>query len=446
MTPFQQFKADFSGKKVLIFGLGLQGRGVGDAQVFAKLGAKVTVTDQKTEADLAPSLHQLAGLEITYALSGHQQADILAAQVIIRNASVPWNHPLLELARQHHIPIKMDAALFFAYARPLAIAVTGTRGKSTTTTLISELLQAAGQNPILGGNITPAASLSFLENYRPTNFYVFELSSWQLQAFHQEKISPPIAVVTNLYPDHLLDRTYAQYVHDKTAIFAHQRPTDHLFLNAADPLTPQLKDQAKGIVDFFDAFQVPASWQPQLKGDHNRANIAAALKVAALMGVTPATAQTTVESFSPLPYRLEPITTINRVTIINDTTSTTPAATIAALKAYPGSILILGGASKRLPIEDLVNTVNTLSGKILLLPGTGTNEIKSRLDSTKVLGEFSSLPQILDQALRMAKPGSTILFSPGFTSFGQFHNEFDRGQQFNQAVSSYQHSPHHDTH
>lgn len=446
MTPYDHIKQDYQNKKVLVFGLGLQGRGVEDAIFFHQLGAAVHVTDKKTSAQLHTSLHRLKHHHLTYTLGEHKPEDVLNADIILRNASVPWEHPLLKLARSKNIPIHMDAELFFHYAKPQAIGITGTRGKSTTTHLIYQILKTDIAQPssalsktgitkvILAGNAVSHASLPLLQQHQPQNLYVFELSSWQLQAFHQSKLSPHLAIVTNLYPDHLLDCTYQQYRQDKAAIFLYQQSDDITFFNHDNPDSKPLITQAPAQLATFSANDVPTDWNLSLKGTHNRENIAAAIKVAHHLHIEPELIKQSVMSFQPVPYRLQEIATVNNITIINDTTSTTPIATIKALETYPNSILILGGSTKHLPTEELINSINQQARAVVLLSGTGTDEIKDKINPSLLKGEYSNLRDSLKKALSLSELSRYILFSPAFTSFGMFSNEFDRGEQFNQIV------------
>lgn len=436
MTPFLQFAKDYQQKKVLIFGLGLQGRGVGDVQIFSQIGAQVKVTDKKSANQLAPSLKLLKKYpDLSFSLGKTTKNDILWADVIIRNASVPWNHPLLQLARSKSIPVKMDAALFFEYAQPKkAIAITGTRGKTTTTHLIYQVLRASKHKSTLAGNCTPTASLELLKKYDPETYYIFELSSWQLQAFDQEKISPPISLITNFFPDHLLDKTYPEYIHDKLAIFKYHTKTGMLFANQDNPDCRKYIKNSPGKIIWFTKNQVK-HLKLKLKGKHNQENVAAAMAVFSHLGIKSKMAIQTIENFSSIPYRLENIATVNQVTFINDTTSTTPIATIKALDTYPNSIILIGGATKNLPIDQMVKSLERKAKKIILLKGQGANQIKTKIPKSKLLsGEFSSLKDAVITAFNLAQPGDTILFSPGFLSFEMFQNEFDRGEQFNQIV------------
>jgi len=440
MTPFARFEQDFTGKRVLIFGLGTQGRGFGDAKIFAQIGAKVSVADRQNTSNLKTSLEKLQAFPISYHLGQEPTPELLNQEAIIRNASIPYNHPFLIQARKKGIPIYEDACLFFSYARPKqVVAITGTRGKTTTSHLILQMLQKT-QKAVLAGNAVPVASLELLSQFDPSTYYVFELSSWQLQAFHDFKLSPPLSLITNLYPDHLLDRSFSEYVHDKTAIFAYQKPEDTIFLYRHSKKLTSLASSVPSRLGYFDESDLPNDWPINLVGPHNRANAAAALALARHLKLPESSIKSTLEAFIPPPFRLQPLGKIKGRPIINDTTSTTPVATIAALKAYPNSVLIVGGTSKNLPLKPLAQAINTLASTVILLPGTGTQELKSLLTHPRVLGPYPQLSQAFSEAIKVSKPDQTILFSPGFASFGQFTNEFDRGQQFNQLFQDLSHA------
>ena len=434
MTPFDQIKKDFQGKTVLILGLGLQGRGVGDAKFFAELGSKVVVSDQKTQADLQNSINQLTDYDIEYKL-GEQTNDLLSGvDLIIRNASVPWNHQVLQSAREKQIPVKMDAALFFEYCQPdKSIAVTGTRGKTTTTLLISHILKTANIKHVLAGNLVPTPSVDLIKEYSPDTWYLFELSSWQLQAFHDLGQSPHLSVFTNIYPDHLLDRDFDNYLKDKTAIYQYQKKQDKLIINQQQKARIFKSSSTISQIIEFNPDQA-SSISTSLVGTHNQENISAAMSVAKQLNIDDTTTTKALGTFRVPPFRLEKIATHNQTDFINDTTSTTPIATIKALQAYPNSTLIVGGTSKNLPVEDLISVINKSAKHIITLPGTGTDQIVSKINPGKLVVQAKDLESAIQSAISVTQPGDTILFSPGFTSFGLFTNEFDRGEKFNQFV------------
>jgi UDP-N-acetylmuramoylalanine--D-glutamate ligase len=440
-SPLTKFHADFHSKKILIFGLGLLGRGAGDARFFVSLGCPVRVTDLKSKAQLQASLAALDGLDLEYVLGKHRSQDIDWADVIIRNAAVPWDHPLLIRARELGKPVYMDTQLFVRYANIPIIGITGTRGKTTTSHMTHTLLSTLSDKKILlGGNISGRATLPLLADITQATatLAVLELSSWQLQAFKTAKISPHIAAVTNLYPDHL--NTYknmSEYIKDKQTITRFQTGRDHLIVNTRQKARVTAFLQTKAQVHWFDAADLPAGIALDIPGNHNRENAAAAIKIATLLGIKPAQSLPIIQHFPGVPFRLQHIATVNNIKIFNDTTSTTPTATAVALESFNRPvILILGGSDKKLPVSHLAKKINHYAKKVLLIPGDGTQRIEKLLLPQLVIAKSASVTKLVKIALAGAKPGDIILFSPGFTSFGTFSNEFDRGVQFNQAVAA----------
>lgn len=436
-----QLRHKYSGKNVLIFGLGLLGRGIGDTRFFYKLGANIRVTDIKPAHKLTKALDQIKDLNnISYTLGKHEEKDIDWADVIVRNASVPWDHRLLDLARQQKKAIVMDTQLFVQYTGIFSIGITGTRGKTTTSYMIHHILKDHSPKKILlGGNIIGVATLPLMEEIDdPTeHIAVLELSSWQLQAFKQSKISPNIAVITNIYPDHL--NTYTsmkEYTDDKKAIITHQRSTDHAFFNADQKdLFSSWESLTKATSHWFSNKYLPQNISLDVIGPHNLQNAAAAYAVTAHLGISEEKVAESLSTFKGIPFRLEEIATSNNIKVFNDTTSTTPIALSTAIKSFDAPItLIMGGTDKKLPLKNVIININHEVDQIILLPGTGTDRIKPHLDPFKIILETSSLKKAFIKALSASKSGDIILFSPGFTSFGLFHNEFDRGEQFNQVV------------
>ncbi|MFH0863648.1 MAG: UDP-N-acetylmuramoyl-L-alanine--D-glutamate ligase [Candidatus Gottesmanbacteria bacterium] len=436
---------DFKGKNVLIMGLGIQGGGVGVARFFAQKGAKVTVTDLKSEDELLPSISSLADFPITYILGKHRADDFKNADLIIRNPDVSFDSPYLKIARENEIPVEMDESLFLKLCptRENVIGVTGTRGKTTVTLLIGAILQKAGYHTLLGGNLRGIATLSLLDKISSESKVVLELSSWQLQGLGWSKISPHIAVITNIFPDHLNRyKTMDDYIKDKKIIFAYQNYHDFLILNQENGITKELARYTKSKTVWFNKKFIPQKLIDvfRLKGDHNLENLAAAYQVAKILEIDDIKIIDAIRNFSGVNFRLEEVANLDGVTYVNDTTSTMPEATIAALKTYESKsiILIAGGSSKNLKVEELSKEIIKRVKALVLLDGTGTDElvssIKYKVSSIKILGKFSDVKQAILAAKGYAKKGDTILFSPGFTSFGMFKNEFDRGEQFNEII------------
>lgn len=429
----------FANKRVLIFGLGTLGGGIGDARFFAGLGAQVIVTDLKTETELAHSIQQLADYNISFHLGGHQEDDIWQADYILKNPSVPNDHPLIQLARKINKPVIMRSSLFAELSQIPIIGITGTRGKTTTTSMIFEILtKTTDRQVLLGGNIKGISDLELLSRIDDTKqpIAVMELSSWQLQGFAALNLSPHIAVITNLFPDHLNRYPSLEaYYHDKRQIVAHQTSGDYAVLNHQQPEFHQWAQTINSQVVWFDDSHIPPTLHLKLRGRHNYANAAAALSVANIVHIDPKAATAVLNQFAGVDYRLQTIAISNGIEWINDTTATTPVATMAALQsATKPPIVIVGGADKQLPLEDLAKALNQSTKKIILLQGSGTDKLLPLLKASLVLGPFDSMQTAVSSAKSVAHPGDVVILSPAFASFGLFVNEFDRGDQFNQCV------------
>jgi UDP-N-acetylmuramoylalanine--D-glutamate ligase len=435
---FKTIQAFYKNKTVLVVGLGLQGGGVGVAKFFAELGSNVIVTDKKTKDKLQSSVDALSQYSITYRLVVHEREDFLSADVIFKGPSVPWNMPELVEASEKGIPVEMEASFFASYCPCPIVGITGTRGKSTTTQMIYQLLKKAGRSVFLAGNIPQNPMINLLTQVKDTDIIVAELSSWQLSGFHKRKISPHISVFTNLYPDHLnYYPSMDEYFYDKSAIYQYQKENDLLIANKSLGRLIE-KQKSKSHISYFDETTFPG--HISLLGSHNQENAGAAYLVARELGIDQTTAVQTIQSFSGLPYRLEKIVTIDGIDVINDTTSTTPIACEKAINALGQRkiTLILGGNSKNLPFDSLLTKLSVVN-TIVLLKGTFTDQIIDQLDKTKVIGTpFDNLEEAVLTAFTHCDPKGVILFSPAATSFAQFKNEFHRGDEFNRIVRLYE--------
>jgi UDP-N-acetylmuramoylalanine--D-glutamate ligase len=421
------FQSEIVGKKVLIFGLGRQGGGTGDAEWLKSHGATVRLSDKDT----------------TLVKEGQTREQIDWAEIIIKNPGVPDDNELILYAKKSGKPVYTSIALFVKYAPVKTIGVTGTRGKSTTVALIADLLEAAYPGQVIrGGNIAGTSCLSLFDSLEGVAYAALELSSFQLHNFHELRVSPNIAVVTNLYPDHLNRYpSMDEYRLDKEAICKYQDKTDLCIYNSDNP---GAIDISRGSV----AIHVPYSsvqckdWQTTLPGAHNKENIAAMAALARELGIKESVARDVVADFSGVPFRQEVIATIAGVTYINDTTATTPtAAQKALLAATTPTIWITGGDTKKLPFFDLIAEAGScpLLKKIVILGSKNipdyVNALKD-ISGDKIVGTAMSMVEAVDLAKSLAEPGDTILLSPGFASFDLFENEFDRGRQFNEYVAS----------
>ncbi len=443
---------DLRGKRVLVMGLGLQGSGMAAARYVAQQGAIVRVTDMKSPEVLAPSVQALAGLPIEFVLGRHREEDFLWAEIVIRNPGVARSSPYLRLAREHGAQIEMEIALFFLACPGRIIGITGTRGKTTTTTLLYEILRNSGAATVLGGNVAGVETLSLLPYITPTTQVVLELSSWQLEGLAPHKISPAISVMTNVYPDHL--NTYngmEDYAEAKANIFRHQSSEDLAVFNYDNAWTRRFGEESRSTT-WFTSIQRGGSFargsnhiepfvftETPLAGKHNLENILLATTTARLLGVNDAVIRETVRTFKSISHRLDEVRVVRGVHYINDTTSTTPVAGRVGLEAFDAPVvLVAGGNTKHLPLEQWPATIVQHCRAVVLLPGSGTDELLPAIAEethkqgrkNPLHGVFDTLQAAMDAAVALTQPGDVLLFSPGFTSFGMFLNEFDRGDQF----------------
>lgn len=437
----EDFHATFKDKKITVMGLGLLGRAVGDAAYLARCGADLIVTDRKSEAELAPSLAQLTEFSnITYVLGEHRLEDFRDRDFILKAAGVPLDSPYIAEAKKHEVPIEMSASLFVRLAGIPTIGVTGTRGKSTVTHLIHHVLsQATEDEVLLGGNVRGVSTLALLDKVKDDSLAVLELDSWQLQGFGESHISPQVAVFTNFMDDHLnyYEGNRDVYFADKANIFVNQGAGDVLVTTPAVFARAEAYAAARGLtfaqdVALVDESLLPEDWVIPLRGEHNRLNAALALAALRASGLEDEAIRAGMETFPGLPGRLEFLGEYRGVSLYNDNNATTPDATIAALRALgregeQNVVLLMGGADKGLELSGLVEAAKRYAKHVMLLPGTGTDRIKSELPEADVC---SSLEEAVQKAVEHAEDGDTLLFSPGFASFGLFKNEYDRNDQF----------------
>src|SRR5579863_8601719 len=292
---------DLQGKRVLVMGLGLQGSGIAAARYATQQGAIVRVTDMKSPEVLAPSVQALAGLPIEFVLGTHRDEDFLWAEIVIRNPGVPLSSPYLQLARRHGARIEMEIGLFFLACPGRIVGITGTRGKTTTTTLIYNILRNSGIHTVLGGNVAGVETLSLLPHITPETVVVLELSSWQLEGLAPHAISPAVAVMTNIYPDHL--NTYdgmEDYAAAKANIFRFQRADDIAVFNYDNAWTRRFGEEARART-WFTSIERGGSFargsaelapftfsHTPLRGRHNLENVLLATTTARLLGVSDA--------------------------------------------------------------------------------------------------------------------------------------------------------------
>lgn len=461
---------DLKNKRVLVFGLGVHGGGLGVARWLVKQGARVTVTDLKRADELQASLDALRGLPIEYTLGEHRAQDFLDADLIVRNPGVPRESQWLQFARAHNIPVEMEMSLFverLPRGAAQVIGITGTKGKTTTTLMTGAILQRANPKTIVAGNLRVSA-LELLEQIEAETPVVLELSSWQLEAFPAHALSPHVAAITNIFPDHLNRyRDLDDYADAKALIFQSQHPGDFIVLNAdSEPLTRLARRAPSQVVwtsarraldagAFCDGDALVWRWQGvtqkimdaralRVPGEHNLANALCALALAAVGGAAAEQIADALREFRGVEHRQEFVREIGGVRYINDTTATAPAATVVALETFAprarGIVLMAGGADKSLDFSELARAIVDRVRAVILLDGSATDKLADAVRGAGgeklLVGRFDNLRRAVERAREIARAGEIVLLSPGCASFGMFANEFERGNQFKELVNS----------
>lgn len=439
----------FKGKKITVMGLGLLGRGVGDARFLAERGASLIVTDLKSKEELASSLALLEDFpDITYVLGEHRLEDFEGRDFILKAAGVPQDSPYVREAERLGIPVKMSASWFLELSGLPCVGVTGTRGKSTVTHMLASILTEAEWPFLLGGNVRGVSSLALLDQVAsirdadaPEALALMELDSWQLQGFGTTPISPDVAVFTTLLPDHMnyYDGDMDAYLADKANIFLYQDPEDTLVLGSqcAERIEEAYGERVRAHTVVAGAHDYRADWELKVAGEHNRYNAALAMEAARALDIEDEVIQAALAGFTSVPGRLEKIAEKDGIDFYNDTTATTPDATVAALDALAlegkPTLLIMGGADKGLDADALLALVPQKAKHVALLAGSGTDRIRAQLADAAV---FDSMEDAVKDALAHAAPGDAVLLSPAFASFGMFKNEYDRGDRFAAIVNA----------
>lgn len=452
-------RAFFNGKTVLIMGLGRFGGGTDSAKFAHNCGAEVIVTDLAGSNKLAESIEQLKELpDIEYHLGLHEPADFERADIVIVNPAVHPRNEFVQLARERGRLLTSQIEIFFELCPATIIGITGSNGKSTTAALSAHLLKAGlgsesspYSNVWLSGNIGTEPLLCRLDDISPDDLVVLELSSFQLEQLAQSQKAPPVALVTNLSPNHL-DRhvTFAAYSDVKESIFSLQkldeaRPAVSIF-NAEDPVTRQwfekYKAQAGRVCLSFKADDVSGRLRNAfaLPGRANLENLAAAIALAGHFSVEDARIRDALADFKPLPYRLEFVASLDDVAWYNDSIATTPQSAIVALEAFAEpKIIIAGGYDKHLPFDELGRKIAEKAKAAVLLGQTADAIAKAirAVPKSEVSVEIvDSLAEAVKSAARLAEPGDIVLLSPACASYDMFENFQQRGEIFRRLLET----------
>lgn len=454
----------FRGRKVTVMGLGLFGGGQGVTEFLCAQGADVTVTDLRTDDALRPSVDALCDLPLRWVLGRHEESDFLQADLVIASPAVPREAPLLDLCRRRGIALETEMNLFFKYCRGKICAVTGSNGKTTTTSLIATMAATCWPNVRLGGNLGKSL-LPEVASIGADEWVVLELSSFQLEDLASLEHRPEVSLVTNVTPNHLdRHRTYPRYLQAKRHILEAGEAPNIAVLNGEDPRTRAWGDCGRRCVFFgrtgsvwprhegawvdAEAEQVTYSCNGErtvlfatkdipLRGRFNHLNAAAAAAAAVSMGVTPEHVREGLGQFRPVEHRLEPVVEDGGIHYVNDSVSTTPESTLAALEALgPDLVLICGGTDKGCSFGSLGRAATRLTRAVILLGQTAPRiaDCIPKRAAGPTVRSVGSLEEAVTVARQLAQPGDTILLSPACPSYDHFRNFDERGQRFKQLA------------
>lgn len=443
---------ELNNKRVLVVGLGRSG--VASALFLKARGARVTVSDSKSPDQLRDEIPALLDQGIAVETGGHGERTFQNQDLIVVSPGVPVDVPPLTQARALGEAVIGEIELASEFFQGPIIAITGSNGKTTTTTLVGEIFSKAGLKTLVGGNIgTPAISL--VAQATPDTALVLEVSSFQLETIR--KFRPRIAAILNITPDHLdRHRTFQAYVDAKARIFENQQADDYAVLNADDPTCVELGGRTKAQVFWFsrkrevergaflrkgqilfrrEAEQdvMPVAEVP-LKGAHNVENVLAAICCGMLMGCEPANVRAAVHAFKAVEHRLEFVATVRGVDYFNDSKATNVDATIKAIESFPANIhLILGGKDKGSDYTVLNDLLRQRVKRVYTI-GAAAQKIESQIRGATAINSAGNMEMAVQQAAASAQPGDIVLLAPACASFDQFKNYEHRGKVFKELV------------
>ena len=450
---------ELDGKRVLV--VGLARTGVATARFCAARGARVTATDDRPAEQLADAVQQLRKIGCTLAFGRDVITNFAAQDLIVPSPGVPSNHPGLAAARQAGVPVWSEIELAWRFLRGRLIGVTGSNGKTTTTSLIGHILAGSGKQVMVAGNIgTPL--IAYADQSDDKTMTVAEVSSFQLELI--DSFRPDISVLLNLTPDHL-DRhaSFEDYAGAKARIFENQTERDAAIINADDPAATELAPSRPQIFWFSRTKRVASGAYLRgtqiifrrdgentvlldradigLRGEHNLENVLASASAAFLAGVASAEIAAGARSFPGVEHRLEFVTKISGVNFFNDSKATNVDATVKALESFSGGLLvILGGKDKGSDYGPLVPLLRERA-KVVLLIGAAAEKIAAQLGGAIPLERAETLQRAVALAYEHAREGDTVLLAPACASFDQFEDYEHRGRTFKQLVRALAEEP-----
>jgi UDP-N-acetylmuramoylalanine--D-glutamate ligase len=440
---------ELKGKKVLVIGLARTGSE--SARFLARHGASVLLSDLRRQEQLEPAMAALAGWPIEYRLGGEDKSWLAGVDYVIPSPGVAMENPLLREAVARRIPVLSEVELAYRFFRKPLIAITGTNGKSTTTTLIGEIFKASGQKVFLGGNLGAPFIGSLSEEW---DWGIVEISSFQLEWI--VKFRPRIAVLLNITEDHL-DRhaTFADYRRAKERIFEAQSRDDFAILNRDDPLVWETRERINGRAVSFGASEVgdgvfltPGEivWRVgskeerfslrhvKLQGVHNLENMMAAVAAAKCAGISRSVIQETLECFAGLEHRLEFVREKNGVRYFNDSKGTNVGAVVKSLASFSAPVILLaGGVDKGGDYAPLREGIEQKVRRLVLF-GEAKDIIARALGQLTETVIVNDIREAVSDAAIHARAGDVVLLSPACSSFDQFRNYAERGKIFKKLV------------
>lgn len=451
----KDIQRDWYGKRVAVIGLGISN--VALIRFLQQAGAHLSGRDQKTRDDLGERFSELEALGIELVLGPQYLRDLTSFDVVVVSPGVPKHIPELQVMGDLG-RLESEIGLVFRYSQGPIYGVTGSSGKTTTTSLVGEILQQSGLPTYVGGNIGRPL-IGEIEQIRPEDLVLLELSSFQLESLSQ---SPHGALITNIAQNHLdVHHTMENYVKAKQNIYRFQKPQDFLILNYDDPVTRAMATDAPGGVYYFslvervprgaylagdDLIYTDGAGQSAfakrselaLPGQHNVANFLAAAVLAHLAGADFDAIREVGTNFAGVPHRLELVGEVQGVRYYNDSIATTPDRTLAALHAFTEPlILIAGGSDKQLSFADLGKVIQGRVKHLILLGTTGPKIRQAVLDAGGVsLVEVENLGEAVARARELGEPGDVVLLSPASASYDQYANFMARGKHFRDLVAN----------
>ena len=448
---------DIHGKRVLVVGLARSGLSV--TRALVRRGAVVTVSDRKQPGEFADILPELLKDKVGLELGAQRLETFLKNEIIIVSPGVPWDLPQLQAARDKNIPVYPEVEAASWFLEGTIVGVTGSNGKTTTTSLLGDMLKASGFPTFVGGNIGNALS-SAVDQAQPGTKFVTELSSFQLEGIHNFR--PHVAVMLNLSPNHL-DRhpSFEAYGQAKRQIFRNQGQQDYAVLNADDPWVAGLRSTVRSRPVFFSRQrEIPTGVflsggkiyyrvrhlervlfekrDVRLLGDFNLEDVLAATTAACLLGADFAAIRKAVREFKAVEHRLEFVMEIQGVDFYNNSKATSVGATLKSLDAFEHGVhLIMGGKDKGAPYTPLLPLIKDRVREVLLI-GAAAPIIAKQLTGSTELVEAGDLATAVYQAFARSRPGDTVLLAPASSSFDQFKDYEERGMVFKELVKMLQ--------